>query len=1009
MIETKTALRYCFLIFLAATFTLCSGNVSFSEDDNVTSLIKEHTTSSGNSKSLQSGSEKAPLNKSGGGKSILIRLGRTHFDPLRAIPVRESAISKVEAHTKAQKAYYIVQFDGPVLSSWKKTLENVGVELLDYVPDFAFIARMDSTKEDAVRALPHVRWVGIYQPSYRISQNAVDKIFVKTDKPSAPTKVDTGTVTLRVIVFPGENLERIRTAILNAGGHIVDEVSTEWKTTLKVEIHRDKIADLPPINGIKWIETWPQWRLHNNKSIDIMNVRPSQDSHGLYGEGITVGVCDSGLDQGSTQPASLLDDFQDGSGGSRVTQIFDRVGDGASDVISGHGTHVAGSVLGNGAESGSDPSSDTFPATCFAGTAPKASLVFQAVGNNTTGALSGLPSDLNILFNQADGAGADLHTNSWGSDYGGMYTSDSRDVDEYMWNHKDFLILFSAGNNGIDKDGDGVIDLYSLGSPGTAKNCLTVGASEGNRPSGCGYDYTWGEAWPYNYSMDPIYSDHVSNNIKGIAAFSSRGPCLDGRYKPDIVAPGTNILSTRSSVASGTGWGVYNDYYLWDGGTSMSCPLVAGASALMREYLTGVKGHTAPSAALIKAALLNSAEDISPGQYGTGSAREIPSSPVPNYVEGWGRLNLGNGVYPSSPFNILYYDVQSSLSTGEDIEYAVNVSSSNYPLRVNLAWTDYPGSPTAQGGLVNDLDLQVTDPSATRRYPDHASQKPAVNTLIYDNSNPFGYLRINQAAVRFTPSSYPVNVESTTFWFDNSYSSTTDVDIVVYDDNGTGSLPGTELFRKTLTYVPDGFVTIGITGVSISSGDFYIAIEKENTSMGVNADLTDLSGRSYYFNGSEWALSYFATYIRANVRGTDHSTSFDRVNNVVGLTLTNPATGTYKIKVSGYNVPKGPQPYALVVSGAVARALPAAPALTVTTSGTTVSVSWTSVADATGYTLYYAPFPYTGPDSIKNIPMGTQTSMSARLWKGATFYVAIRSYNNTGTSAFSNIEHFVID
>ena len=174
-------------------------------------------------------------------------------------------------------------------------------------------------------------------------------------------------------------------------------------------------------------------------------------------------------------------------------------------------------------------------------------------------------------------------------------------------------------------------------------------------------------SWAFKYSADPIFSDHVSNHPEGMAAFSSRGPCLDGRYKPDIVAPGTNILSTRSSrCLRDQDGGVYNPYYMWMGGTSMSTPLVAGASALMREYLMGVKGYANPSAALIKAALLNSAQDISPGQYGTGSTREIPISPVPNNVEGWGRLNLGNGVYPVSPSNILYYDVQSSLSTGEN-------------------------------------------------------------------------------------------------------------------------------------------------------------------------------------------------------------------------------------------------------------------------------------------------------------------------------------------------------
>ena len=55
-------------------------------------------------------------------------------------------------------------------------------------------------------------------------------------------------------------------------------------------------------------------------------------------------VADSGLDNGVTDPANLHDDFEDGSGNTRVSRIFDRVGDGAEDENSGHGTHVAGSV-----------------------------------------------------------------------------------------------------------------------------------------------------------------------------------------------------------------------------------------------------------------------------------------------------------------------------------------------------------------------------------------------------------------------------------------------------------------------------------------------------------------------------------------------------------------------------------------------------------------------------------------------------------------------------------------
>ena len=85
-------------------------------------------------------------------------------------------------------------------------------------------------------------------------------------------------------------------------------------------------------------------------------------------------------------------------------------------------------------------------------------------------------------------------------------------------------------------------------------------------------------------------------------------------------------------------------------------------------------------------------------------------------------------------------------------------------------------------------------------------------------------------------------------------------------------------------------------------------------------------------------------------------------------------------------------------------ALPA-PKLTATTSGMTVSLSWTSVAGATGYALYYAPYPYSGPETIGRIDMGTKMSMSADLWEGAAFYVAIQAYDSVESSGYSNIEY----
>ncbi|MBF0225882.1 MAG: S8 family serine peptidase [Desulfobacterales bacterium] len=883
--------------FLALSVFLFMINVAYSEE--VIEIPKD---------SLKNFVKYSFNNSTDDNQNILIKLAKTHFDPLKNFPLNDPKINSIDSYKSDEIGYYIIQFDGPIIEEWKKSLKSQGAEIFDYIPDFSFIIRIPAKNELAVKSLPHVRWLGIYQPEYRVSQKVVDEIY------GIKAAENTSVSTLRITVFPGENIEKIAENIKKTGGEILNTVTTQWKTTFKVKINNSNLVQLPQISGVKWIESTPEWKLFNNISADILGTRTVWNNKGLYGSGQVIAVCDTGLDKGSTSIANLHDDFEDGLGNARVIQIFDLVGDGASDVNSGHGTHVAGSILGNGYKSGSDPSANSFPSNCYAGMAPKASLIFQASEENTSESLSGLPDDLNTLFSQADGAGASIHSNSWGASVAGSYTSSAEDVDEYVWANKDFVILFAASNDGIDMDGDGVVDLYSLGSPGTAKNCITVGASENNRPSGAGIDALWGQAWAKSYSADPIKSDHVSNNINGMAAFSSRGPVLDGRYKPDIVAPGTNILSTKSSMSSGSGWGSYDSYYMYMGGTSMATPIAAGATAVMREYLLKT-GSVNPSAALVKAYLLNTADDMTPGQYGTGSTQEISNAPVPNNVEGWGRLNLEKGIYPTSPFNFLCYDEQTGLTTSQTQTYDVKVVNSNAPLKVNLVWADYPGSTTAQGGLVNDLDLKINGPSSFTAYPDNASKKSSLNVLNYNDGTPEAYYLPNKVAIKFTPSSYPAYIESTSFYFDNQSGDTSDVSIIVYDDDGANGMPGgTQLFNKKLTYVEGFFVTVGI-GIVISSGDFFISVEKISSTQRLIAD-NQSYGRSYYNTGSGWLLSSaYTAYISANLRGSDYSTSYDRVNNTLGVTVNNPTVGTYTINISGYNIPHGPQPYALVVSG----------------------------------------------------------------------------------------------
>ncbi|MCK4985366.1 MAG: S8 family serine peptidase, partial [Desulfobacterales bacterium] len=325
-------------------------------------------------------------------KGIRIRLAAGEFDPLmKSRPDRLAERSAAKTFAQGETGYYIVQFDGPIRAKQKKKLKKLGAQVFDYLPDFAFIVKMNDATRTAVESMKEVRWVGIYQPAYRIEPALAETM-------TAGEAYSKGEFI--VTLFPGETSDPIVQQIEQLGGEILDVSEYGSRTKLKIQLGLESLETVSKINGVKWIEKAPVWQLHNNVAAGIMDAYDVWNTHNLYGAGQTVAVADTGLDQGSTVLANLHDDFEDGTGvTSRVSQIIDRVGDGADDVNDGHGTHVAGSVLGNGALSGSNPAaSDYSNANSYIGMAPEATLVFQALENNATKALSGIPFDLNVLF-----------------------------------------------------------------------------------------------------------------------------------------------------------------------------------------------------------------------------------------------------------------------------------------------------------------------------------------------------------------------------------------------------------------------------------------------------------------------------------------------------------------------------------------------------------------------------------------------------------------------------------
>lgn len=561
-----------------------------------------------------------------------------------AVKLRSGELRTTQLDASALRAvlnpdqYVLMQFDHPLTDSDRERLASQGVRLLDYIPEGTYTARISGTPDPDRLLRSGVRWAGAIQPEQKVSPIITDGEIYDDARRGGDL------VQYTVVIHPDQKASDLADRFRQqyAAEIVGIEPSTNAVELIVPELTWLSLSRVPEV---LWIAPAPPRPVeHNNGArvnigAEVLQATP----YNLNGAGITVAEWDGG-DADNTHPDLA----------GRVRRLDDA-------SISSHATHVAGTVVGSGANSGGT----------YRGMAPSASIVSQLWWGSASEAFSEYAGVINSW-------NATIATNSWG--YGatppsgctnvlGNYFSECATLDNIVRGSagSPIVILHSAGNDrSQNPDYCGSIgwSFNTVGALASAKNVITVGA--------------------------------INSDISSMTSFSSWGPTDDGRVKPDVVGPGCQA-SGDFGITSTTPGPSYSSFC----GTSMSTPATAGVVALLQQQYALTIGGPALLPSTYKGILINSAIDL--------------GNPGPDYRYGHGKVDAVAAANKIAAGDRSY--LEGEIAAGQQLVFDLTVPGNTPKLRVSLVWDDPGGTASASKALKNDLDLALIDPNNTERFP----------------------------------------------------------------------------------------------------------------------------------------------------------------------------------------------------------------------------------------------------------------------------------------------------